>query len=121
MSISCTNMPPKWNPKYQNNKRVQGKFNSGFYSRQQRNRSNYSSHQDDFYEQFPEITDDNISRTNVAPTFHQTDQITSRSLKNYGMQGNAYNLSQDNINQSMVNIQSNSIKGLRKVSELRIL
>ncbi|CAG8627024.1 14476_t:CDS:10, partial [Gigaspora rosea] len=108
-------MPPKWNPRYQNKKRVQGKFNSGFYSRQQKNRSNYSSHQDDFYEQFPEITDDNISRTNVAPTFNQMDPITSRSLKNYG---NAYNFSQDNINQSMVNIQPNSINGLRKVSEL---
>ncbi|CAG8592851.1 5563_t:CDS:10 [Dentiscutata erythropus] len=111
-------MLPKWNPRYQNNKRVQGKFNSGFHSRYQRNRFNYSSYQDDLYEQSPEIINNNIPRANVASTFHQMDPSISSSSKNYGIQSNAYNFSHDNINQSMDNTQPNPISGLRKVSEL---
>ncbi|CAG8531592.1 3121_t:CDS:10 [Cetraspora pellucida] len=62
-------MPPKWNPRYQHNKRFQRKSNPRFHSR------------------------------------HQNKD-------------NAYNLSLNNINQSIDNIHPNSISGLRKVSEL---
>ncbi|CAG8458137.1 1635_t:CDS:2 [Racocetra fulgida] len=102
-------MPPKRNQRYQHNKRFQRKSNPAFHLRHQDNRFNYSSRQDNFDEQFPETISDDIYGTNIAPTFHQMDQNTSRSLKNFEIRGNAYNFSLNNINHSMNNIQPNSI------------